>query len=394
MDVKDVIVPQVLGTAVDPDLCRIAQHMAEVGLAPAISISVGSHRSDGWWLACGTAGSVSRSSQATVTPSTPFDLASLTKPFTAITLAHLANGLIIRLCEPLGRYLPELLNSPMARVTVEQALSHRTGLRAHSILGGRCFERRVVSKRAMLMQAAENVLAEHRGNDLTLVGTALYSDLGYLIVGAVVERITGKDLDTAVTKYLLRQLGAPIHSSRHWQSLSSNFMSIVAPTEHVPWRGGTLKGMVHDDNAWAWAGYGMAGHAGLFATATGVAQFGIAVIDALAGRVSPITRFAATFCTAQREGGTLLAGFDGKSEDDSSAGRLMSRLAFGHLGFTGTSIWCDPEHEVVIVVLSNRICPTRRNTRLPLARSEIHDQLFEWAMANRSQPRAQGIAHQ
>jgi CubicO group peptidase (beta-lactamase class C family) len=154
----------------------------------------------------------------------------------------------------------------------------------------------------------------------------------------------------------------------------------VAPTEHVPWRGGTLRGIVHDENAWAWAGYGIAGHAGLFATVPGVLTLGVSVIDALAGRRSPISQFAARFCTALREGGTLRAGFDGKSANNSSAGHLMSERSFGHLGFTGTSLWCDPEHEVVITVLTNRVCPTRANVRLPLARAEIHDELFEWGL--------------
>jgi CubicO group peptidase (beta-lactamase class C family) len=319
-----------------------------------------------------------------VSENTPFDLASLTKPFTALTAAHLASCSVIKLSEPLGRYLPELEQAPIGKVTIEQALAHRTGLRAHCVLGGRCIERRIVHKREILLQAADNMLGKPRDSVVTEVRSALYSDLGYLIVGAALEESTGSALDSVVHAHLLKQLGAGIYSSRQWQARSIDFMDIVAPTEHVPWRGGTLKGVVHDDNAWAWAGYGIAGHAGLFATSSGVAQFGAAVIDALSGRASTISQFAANYCTAQREGGTLRAGFDGKSESNSRAGRMMSRHTFGHLGFTGTSIWCDPEHEVVIVVLSNRICPTRGNTRLPLARAEIHDQLFEWAISTRN----------
>ena len=388
MDVKNVIVPLVLEIAAVPELCRIAAHISEMGLAPAVSICVGVRRSGGWALGCGTAGRVARRASAVVTEDTPFDLASLTKPFTALTTAHLASCSIIRLCEPLGKYLPELERAPIGRVTIEQALAHRTGLRAHCILSGRCIQHGPVSKHAILQQAADNMLAEYRDSNISEVRPALYSDLGYLIVGAALEEITGRDLDSVVNECLLRPLGAPIHSSRQWQARSIDFMSIVAPTEHVPWRGGTLKGMVHDDNAWAWGGYGIAGHAGLFATSPGVAQFGAAVIDALAGRESPVSQFAANYCTAQREGSSLRAGFDGKSESNSRAGQLMSHRAFGHLGFTGTSIWCDPEHDVVIAVLSNRICPTRGNTRLPLARAEIHDQLFRWAAKLRSQPYA------
>jgi CubicO group peptidase (beta-lactamase class C family) len=234
-----------------------------------------------------------------------------------------------------------------------------------------------------MMQVADNVLLECRDGKLDCIRRAIYSDLGYLLVGAAVETVTRRELDAVVAEQVLLPLGVPICSSRQWRANSSVFESIVAPTEHVPYRGGTLKGVVHDDNAWAWAGYGIAGHAGLFATAPGVVQLGIAVLDALAGRSSPVSRFAAHYCTALREGGTLRAGFDGISDNHSSAGRLMSRRAFGHLGFTGTSLWCDPEHEVAIAVLSNRICPTRSNTRLPLARASIHDQLFEWGIAEK-----------
>jgi CubicO group peptidase (beta-lactamase class C family) len=235
----------------------------------------------------------------------------------------------------------------------------------------------------MLIRAAKDVLFEHCDSDLAFVRSAHYSDLGYLIAGAVLERRTGKALDSAVWDSLLRHLSASVGSSRQWLASSMDFKNIVAPTEFVGWRGGTLRGIVHDENAWAWAGHGIAGHAGLFATATGVAQFGASVLDSLAGRYSSVARFAAHFCTAIRDKGTLRAGFDGIAIKNSSAGRLISRRSFGHLGFTGTSLWCDPERDLVVVVLSNRVCPTRRNVRLPLARAEIHDQLIQWAAKRR-----------
>ena len=363
----------------DPDLCRIAQYMEGAGFAPAVSIGVAARRSDGWKLATGTAGTVSQRTSAQVSANTPFDLASLTKPVVALTAAQLAKTSVIRLSEPLGSYLPGLQGCPIAKVSIAQCLSHRTGLQAHRILFGPCLQQRRVSKHSMLMQASQSVMAEYQAKDLIAVRYPLYSDLGYLLVGAAIENRTGNKLDSVVAEHLLPGLFASVHSSRQWRARNANFMNEVAPTEHIPWRGGTLRGIVHDENAWAWGGYGIAGHAGLFGTAPGVLALGLSVIDALAGRASPVSRFAAHFCTALREGGTLRAGFDGKSAN-SSAGRLMSRLSFGHLGFTGTSLWCDPEHEVVITVLTNRVCPTRASVRLPLARAEIHDQLFEWAI--------------
>jgi CubicO group peptidase (beta-lactamase class C family) len=138
--------------------------------------------------------------------------------------------------------------------------------------------------------------------------------------------------------------------------------------------------VVHDENAWALAGHGLAGQAGLFGVAESVARFGAAMLDALAGRrldwltppeVLPLVR--------RRPGGSLRAGFDGKSGTLSAAGELSSSEVFGHLGFTGTSLWCDPVAETVTVLLSNRVCPTRENQKIREIRPGVHDALFRYA---------------
>ena len=377
MDVKNAFVPFAHGAATGDGLGRIGQHIVETGLAPAVSIAVYRRRTEGWEPSTAAAGWVSQTPSGAATPDTPFDLASLTKPFVALTCAELARQSRLRLTGKLGHYLPELSSAPVSQASIEQALAHRTHLAPHRVLYGPCIDARAISKPVMLLRAAESLDRSARRDESD--PTAIYSDLGYLIAGAVLERVSGVPLDRLVDECLLQRLRAPIASSRQWQARTVDFVNKVAPTEYVPWRGATLRGVVHDENAWAWAGRGIAGHAGLFATAAGVAQLGLSVVDALAGRVSPISRFAAQFCTALRPGGSLRAGFDGVSEGRSSAGSRMSRLAFGHLGFTGTSLWCDPENEIVIAVLTNRVCPTRDNARLPSLRAEIHDQLFQWA---------------
>ncbi len=301
--------------------------MVEAGLAPAVSLAVWLRRSDGWIPSAGVAGRISRASSAGVAPGTPFDLASLTKPFVAMTCAQLACESRLRLAEKLGQYLPELRTLPVSRISIEKILAHRSGLAPHRVLYGPCIDRRAICKRTILLRAAEAL--EHERLHDEPDPTAIYSDLGYLIVGAVLERISGMSLDSLVRECLLSHLHASVLSSRQWQAKTNDFISLAAPTEHVPWRSGTLRGVVHDENAWAWAGRGIAGHAGLFATAAGVAQFGTFVVDALASRVSPVTRFAANFCTALRPGGSLRAGFDGISAQRSSAGGRISRHSFG-----------------------------------------------------------------
>ncbi|MGH7269309.1 MAG: serine hydrolase, partial [Polyangiaceae bacterium] len=149
-----------------------------------------------------------------------------------------------------------------------------------------------------------------------------------------------------------------------------------AATEDVPWRGGSVVGAVHDENAWALTGEGGSGHAGIFGTVDAVLTFGAAVLDALGGRESPWPGVDLGWLVRERPGGTLRAGFDGKSPQNSSAGDRAGPASFGHTGFTGTSLWIDPDSWIVTVLLTNRVCPTRDNHEIRAARPRGHDALF------------------
>jgi CubicO group peptidase (beta-lactamase class C family) len=145
-----------------------------------------------------------------------------------------------------------------------------------------------------------------------------------------------------------------------------------ARTEQCPWRGRILDGEVHDDNAWAMGG--VAGHAGLFSTARDICTFGAAWLASLDGS-GWISRDAAERALTRRPGGRGL-GFDAKSPTDSAAGTLCGPRTMGHLGFTGTSIWLDPDRRAVIVLLSNRVHPTRHNEAIRTFRPHFHDVFF------------------
>jgi CubicO group peptidase (beta-lactamase class C family) len=137
---------------------------------------------------------------------------------------------------------------------------------------------------------------------------------------------------------------------------------------------------VHDENAWAFAGEGSAGHAGMFGTVEGVLAVGIALVDGLRGRLDPFLSAAELERLVRpRPLGTLRAGFDGKSEQGSSAGSKFGPHTVGHLGFTGTSLWCDPEREWVGVLLTNRVHPTRSNDAIRAARPLAYDAIADWA---------------
>ena len=149
---------------------------------------------------------------------------------------------------------------------------------------------------------------------------------------------------------------------------------VFAPTETVAWRGGAVVGAVHDENAWALTGRGGSGHAGIFGTIDAVLAFGAAALE-----VFDAPDFA--WMTRERPGGTLRAGFDGKSPDASSAGERMGPRSFGHLGFTGTSLWIDPDARTVVALLTNRVCPSRENVGIRTARPWAHDALYERALS-------------
>jgi CubicO group peptidase (beta-lactamase class C family) len=358
----------------------IAELVVRRGAAPSAAVAVAWRRGGAFELATGVAGGLGASKGAPI-----FDLASVTKPFVAVTAARLARRGVFRLDEPVGRLLSELAATSSGDLPLLAFLAHRSGLEAHRPLFAPLVEGRPVERHAMLAEAATARRPDSErgappgGEQASTVplhpGFApVYSDLGYLIVGAALERASGAPLDELVELEVCRPLSIEVRSAKLWLSASHDFAGRVEPTETVAFRGGELRGVTHDENAWAFAGHGLAGHAGLFGTAEGVLRFGAAVLDAVAGRLDSFLTAAETApLVVPRPGGSLRAGFDGKSGSASAAGAHASAQTFGHLGFTGTSLWC----ERVTVLLSNRVCPTRDNLTIRALRPEIHDLLYE-----------------
>jgi CubicO group peptidase (beta-lactamase class C family) len=194
----------------------------------------------------------------------------------------------------------------------------------------------------------------------------------------VASEVAGLPLDVLLERELCQPLQMEVGSARAFeQRLGEAYRVRVAATERVEARGGELLGVVHDDNAWELVGRGIAGHAGAFGTARGVLAFGEAMLDALAGRREGwLTSREAFELTRPRPGGSLLMGFDGKAVTGSSAGSRFGERAFGHLGFTGTSVWCDPDQNIVVVLLTNRVSPSRDNIIIRSVRPDAHGALF------------------
>jgi CubicO group peptidase (beta-lactamase class C family) len=302
-----------------------------------------------------------------------FDLASLTKPLATVLalLIHKQRGLL-RLDDRLPDLLGQVVPADKGAITLAHLLRHSSGLPAHrpyfEILRTLPVDRR----REVLLELLLDEPLEARPGD-----KAVYSDLGFILLGRIVEEISGETLDSFVNRWLYGPLGLegkiafnPLYLPVFGEG------TVFAPTEECPWRGRVLQGEVHDDNAHAMGG--VAGHAGLFAPAGAVLTLVSFLLDLVKGRAAHPHLPAADLqeavrCTNTPADSTWGLGFDTPSAVNPSAGELLSRLSFGHLGFTGTSFWCDPERDLSVVLLSNRVHLGRLNTLIRAFRPRFHD---------------------
>ncbi len=312
-----------------------------------------------------------------------FDLASLTKPMTAFAVAHsrLARGAV------LGDVLAEARGTASERAPVELLLAHRAGLAAHLPLYEPVVRGAAIDRDVALRAAADARRADAAGPVPETGFLPVYSDLGFILVGEALARVEGgRDAGEVVERSVVRAIGREhdLGTARSLEARGIDFASRVRPTEVVAWRGGEVRGRVHDENAWALTKDGGSGHAGMFGTVRAVLAFACAVHDAVERGTGPLAGPDLEWLVRERPGGTLRAGFDGKSETGSSAGELAGPRTYGHLGFTGTSFWIDPDAEAVVAVLTNRVHPTRDNTLIRAARPAVHDALFAIARRHRA----------
>lgn len=361
------------------DLSDVARVVVdEVAAAPCATVAGAVRDGGSWRLGLGAAGRLFGDAGSAAHTATIFDLASVTKPITALTLARLVRAGALRLEQPLGEVVPELAETASGRVPLELLVSHRAGLDGHRPLYAPLVEGRAVDVPASLVTAANARRAECVGDAPGAGFAPVYSDLGYLLLGRALEVASGLSLDALMVREVVGPLGLDVGSARQWRAKRADFDDQVAPTEEVAFRGGVVRGAVHDENAWALVGDACAGHAGLFGDARSVLALGLSLLEVLADRLpewlharelEPLVR--------ERPGGSLLAGFDRRSGAAPSSGARFGARTFGHLGFTGTSVWIDPDAQVVGVLLTNRVHPTRATDAIRRARPRAYDALFE-----------------
>ena len=300
-----------------------------------------------------------------VEPWTIYDLASLTKVIGLTTACMLlVDEGRLDLDAAVQTYLPEFRGPMKDRVTIRHLLTHSSGLPAWR----------------PLFREANNRKAALALVDTTPLDTApgtrfVYSDLGAITLGQVVERITGERLD----RFLADRVFTPLGMQSTVFLPPKAWRDRIPPTEHdTAFRHRMIHGEVHDENAGRLGG--VSGHAGLFSTAPDLARFASWLMG---GTVTPPvlrSETVARFVSRQGipPGSTRALGWDTPSDSGySSAGSLLSRKSFGHTGFTGTSIWMDPEHDLFIILLTNRVNPTRANTRILQVRATVADLVVE-----------------
>ncbi len=299
---------------------------------------------------------------APATLETVFDLASLTKVIATTTvLMRLVDQGDVRLNTPVSHWLNEWRSEDRKSVTVADLLEHTSGLTAHLP-----FFRDHVG-RSDFQHSIGTLPLEY-----TPRASSIYSDLGFILLGFLaVDAAQGNTLDSQFDKIV-----APLGLGDLQFSPPSAWNSRIAPTELDGWRGRLLRGEVHDENGWALGG--VAGHTGLFGSAPAVGRFARAALTTLTGYpLLAKTRTMMRFLQRSSVTGSSRAlGWDTMLVT-SSCGHKLSPESIGHTGFTGTSLWLDPTQDLYVVLLTNRVHPTRDNEAILDLRPAVHDAVID-----------------
>lgn len=342
-----------------PEARDIIERALHARAFPSAVIEVGTTTQPIWQEAFGRLTFADGARPATV--ETIYDLASLTKVLSTAPLAMRAvESGQIGLDDLVSQHIPEWTAPDRTAVRIRDLLSHSSGLPAH-----RRFYLDLQGRAAITRAICTTALEYAPGS------RSIYSDLGFMLLGFI---LAGESSLADRFDAFKSQTGSAEDLQFHPPAV---WLGRTAPAHDDPWRGRVLVGEVDDENAWALGG--AAGHAGLFGTARAVGDQARHLLQVLKGRVGAYRqRTAATFVARRRDvpGSSRALAWD-TMLPTSSCGTRMSARAFGHTGFTGTSVWIDPDRELYIVLLTNRVHPSRDNAAIGQVRRAVHDAVID-----------------
>lgn len=342
------------------------------GIATGVSVGYGGHR-----IRAIHCGGLTRSDAqgVDISPSTLFDLASLTKPLCSVLCAlHLIDRGKLHWHSTLGQSYPP----DKRHITLQHLVQHASGFPAyHPYFQSFPPQQQEEFKKQLLDSIAREPLV------FATDTASVYSDLGFIVLGQVLEKVSGSPLHHLFRSRIASPLG--VEETLLFLPLDGELpvnSSAIAATEVCPWRKMTMQGAVHDEHCWLMGG--VAGHAGLFGTVEAVLSLCECLLDVWKGRTSH-PAFAAPLLvhalSNRHPHSSWCMGFDTPSPTGSSSGQFFSPQSIGHLGFSGTSFWIDPQRDVVVVLLSNRIHPSRDNVKIRKYRPYFHDRIMEQVIA-------------
>jgi CubicO group peptidase (beta-lactamase class C family) len=309
---------------------------------------------------------------ASVATDTLYDLASLTKVVVTTTLSMiLVDEGKLDLDARVRDWFPAFSGPAKDRVTVRQLLTHSGGL-----LWWAPLYKELQGTKAYLERIVAMDLAYEPGTK------SVYSDLGIIVLGDILERLGGARFEEMARRRVIE----PLDMKDTLYRPPATLLPRIAPTEYDPWRGRLVRGEVHDENAFALGG--IAPHAGLFGTAADLSHVSQMLLDGgTVGGRRIVSRATVELFTERAgvPGSSRALGWDTPTDEAversstpgepgySSAGSFFSARSFGHTGFTGTSMWMDPERDLYVVLLTNRVHPTRENNKIGGVRAQVAD---------------------
>ena len=297
-----------------------------------------------------------------VEATTIYDIASVTKVVATTTMAMLLyeRG-SLDLASTVAQFIPAFDTEPgKHRITVRMLLAHSSGLPAYDKL-----YLRAKFREELLQLAAATPL------EAPPLSRAEYSDIGFILLGEILAKVAGEPLDRFCAAEIFRPLRMLFTGYRPRE----DWHPFIAPTENDrTFRGRIIQGEVHDENAWVMNG--ISGHAGVFSNAPDLAQFALCMLRLGSPILKPATLNLFTRRDALPEGTSRALGWDTPSVP-SQSGQTFSSRSFGHLGYTGTSLWCDPVRQLSVSLLTNRVWPDRSSQAIRYIRPRFHDAVVQ-----------------